>query len=111
MTEWVFSYGTLRLPDVQRATYARLLAGEPDELPGYRLESLPISNPEVIAMSGIAEHPVAVPGGARDRVAGVRLALSEAELQATDLYESADYVRRPVVLASGVEAWIYLAKA
>lgn len=110
-SHWVFSYGTLRLPDVQLANYGRLLDGLPDELPGYRLEYLAISNPEVVAISGIAEHPVAqLTGQATDRVAGTRFALSTDELAATDVYESADYVRVPVALASGVSAWLYVAK-
>lgn len=110
MTEWVFSYGTLRLPQVQQATYGRLLEGHADLLPGYRLASLPISNPAVVAVSGAAEHPVALPGTPEDEVSGVRLALTAGELAATDVYESADYVRVAVVLASGVNAWLYVAK-
>ena len=109
--EWVFSYGTLRLAEVQQANYGRLLDGVADELPGYRLEYLAISNPEVVAISGIAEHPVARHTGlASDRVAGTRFALTAAELVATDDYESADYVRVPVDLLSATPAWLYVAK-
>ncbi|MGC3994865.1 MAG: gamma-glutamylcyclotransferase family protein [Propionicimonas sp.] len=111
MTEWVFSYGTLRLADVQRGTYGRLLDGEDDQLVGWTLQYLAISNPEVVALSGIAEHPVAVPtGDPSHAVAGTRFSLTATELAATDVYESADYVRVPVVLASGVAAWLYVAK-
>jgi hypothetical protein len=111
MTEWVFSYGTLQQPAVQQATYGRLLSGIADELPGFRLEHLRISNPAVIAISGVAEHPVAVRSPApADRVTGTRFALTEAELAATDRYEAADYVRVPVVLASGSPAWLYLGR-
>jgi hypothetical protein len=31
----LFSYGTLQQPDVQRATFGRLLRGEPDALVGF----------------------------------------------------------------------------
>ncbi len=111
MTEWVFSYGTLRLPEVQLANYGRLLAGVEDQLPEFRLDQLAITNPEVVAVSGIAEHPVAVCTGDRaDQVGGTRFALSNAELAATDTYESADYARVPVVLVSGTKAWLYVAK-
>lgn len=109
-SHWLFSYGTLRLPEVQQATYGRLLEGHLDELPGFRLESLKISNPEVVALSGIAEHPVAVPADPTDRIPGIRFALTDAELIATDGYEAADYLRHPVRLSSGVEAWVYLAR-
>lgn len=109
--EWVFSYGTLQLDEVQQANYGRLLDGVADELPGYRTEYLAITNPEVIAVSGIAEHPVARhTGNPNDRVAGTRYALTPEELAATDAYESADYHRMLVELASGVSAWLYLAK-
>ena len=37
MTEiLLFSYGTLRLAEVQRALFGRLVQGEPDAMPGYR---------------------------------------------------------------------------
>ncbi|MEN0069758.1 MAG: hypothetical protein AAGC63_02005, partial [Propionicimonas sp.] len=61
--QWVFSYGTLRLPEVQQATYGRLLDGVDDALPGYRVELLAITNPAVVALSGAAEHPVVRPTG------------------------------------------------
>jgi hypothetical protein len=110
VTEWVFSYGTLRLPGVQQATYGRSLDGHPDQLPRYRLASLLITNPEVVAVSGRAEHPVAVVGEPEDHLDGLRLALTADELAATDSYEAADYVRVSVVLASGTAAWLYVGK-
>lgn len=110
-TDWVFSYGTLQLPEVQQANYGRLLDGVADALPGYRTEYLAITNPEVVAVSGIAEHPVARhTGKPADRVPGTRYTLSLDELVATDAYESADYHRVLVELASGVSAWLYVAK-
>jgi len=109
--EWVFSYGTLQLPEVQQANYGRRLDGAADELPGYRVEYLTITNPEVVAVSGIAEHPVARrTGDPGHRIPGTRFALSAEELAATDVYESADYLRVQVRLVSGVPAWLYIAK-
>lgn len=109
--EWVFSYGTLRQPEVQQGSYGRLLEGTDDELPGYRLETLKITNPEVVALSGAAEHPVARhTGDPADVVAGTRFALTADELAVTDRYESADYTRVGVRLASGTQAWLYVAK-
>jgi hypothetical protein len=111
MTEWVFSYGTLRLPQVQQANYGRALDGVPDSLPGFRLDLVAITNPEVVAVSGIAEHPVAVrTDNAADSVDGTRFALTSAELAATDVYEAADYVRVPVTLTSGTTAWLYVGR-
>ena len=48
----LFSYGTLQLPEVQRATYGRLLEGRADILCGYRLAPLTITDPGVVALSG-----------------------------------------------------------
>jgi len=55
----LFSYGTLRQPEVQRATYGRLLEGRSDVLVGYRLAPLAISDPEVVRISGKAVHTIA----------------------------------------------------
>lgn len=110
--EWVFSYGTLRQPEVQRGTYGRLLTGVDDQLPGYRIELLAITNPAVVELSGVAEHPVVrATGDPTDVVAGTRFALTRAELADTDRYESADYARIEVELASGTTAWLYVSRA
>ena len=110
--EWVFSYGTLRQPDVQLGSYGRLLEGLDDQLTGYRLETLAITDPGVVELSGSAEHPVAVfTGDPADVVSGTRFALTTDELRVTDRYESADYRRIGVDLASGTRAWLYVAKS
>src|SRR6218665_506114 len=43
-TEYLFSYGTLRLEPVQIATFGRKLDGAPDRLPGHRLVARPRSS-------------------------------------------------------------------
>lgn len=111
-TEKLFSYGTLQLPAVQWATFGRLLSGSAAILKAYRLSILPISNPGVIAASGMAEHPVLVyTGEQQDCVEGVVFELSPEELELSDSYESADYKRISVVLNSGVKAWVYVGKS
>lgn len=95
---------------MQRATYGRLLEGRTDALLGFRLEPLPISNPEVVRVSGSAVHTVAVyTGGAADRIDGMVFDLSPEELAATDAYE-VDYARTEVELASGIRAFLYVAR-
>src|SRR5688500_3830955 len=42
MTEYLFSYGTLQQADVQTRLFGRLLQGEPDTLPGYRVVPIEI---------------------------------------------------------------------
>lgn len=106
----LFSYGTLRQPEVQLANYGRLLAGEPDVLAGYRLVPLAISDPEVVRVSGKAVHTIAqASGGPADRIAGVVFALTAEELAATDAYEVDAYARIEATLESGRSAWVYVA--
>ena len=57
-TVLLFSYGTLRQPEVQRATFGRLLDGDADTIPGFELDMLTITDPAVIATSGSDRHPV-----------------------------------------------------
>ncbi len=103
----VFSYGTLRQPEVQRSLYGRVAPTMADSLPGYRLEWLTITDPDVIATSGSDRHPILRHGDDTDSVAGAYLELTETELAATDAYEVDDYSRQEVILASGVRAWVY----
>lgn len=106
----IFSYGTLRLPNVQFANYGRLLDGEPDTLCGYRLEPVKIDDPDVVRISGKAVHTIAVAtGDPSDRIQGMVFALSEDELTATDSYETGAYLRIEAQLESGRRAWVYVA--
>lgn len=106
----IFSYGTLRLPDVQLANYGRLLDGEPDTLGGYRLEPVEIDDPDVVSISGKAVHTIAVATGqSSDRIDGMVFLMSGTELAATDSYETGAYVRVEARLESGRRAWVYVA--
>jgi hypothetical protein len=105
----LFSYGTLQLPQVQRATYGRLLEGRPDALTGYRLEPLVISSPDAVAVSGREIHTIACrTGDPGDRIAGVVFMLTQDEIEATDLYETDAYARVEVALVSGATAFVYV---
>lgn len=109
--ERLFSYGTLRQAEVQVATFGRTLRGTEDALPGYRLDVLTISNPDVVGVSGADQHPVAVAtGSASDLVPGLVFEVTAEDLARADLYEDADYRRIPVTLASGLAAWLYVAR-
>ncbi len=109
MAHCLFSYGTLRQPEVQAALFGRSVPTVADTLPGYKLEWLLITDPEVIATSGKDRHPILRPGQASDSVQGGRLELDDAELLQADEYEVDDYVRVQVVLGSGTEARVYVA--
>lgn len=108
MTHRVFSYGTLRQPEVQSALYGREVPTVADTLPGFRVDWLRITDAAVIATSGSDRHPILRHGAAHDVVEGAALELTDDELAATDAYEVDDYVRAAVVLGSGLQAWAYL---
>lgn len=105
----LFTYGTLQLPEVQRATFGRMVPGTPDAIVGYDRAELRITDPAVVATSGADVHPVltasADPGA---EVPGVVLTLTAEELAAADSYEVDDYVRVEVLLRSGLRAWVYV---
>lgn len=111
-TERLFSYGTLQQASVQRAIFGRVLEGSADSLVGFAQRMVEITDPDVIAKSGKTQHPIVVRAGDdADRVQGMVFAITPAELAAADAYEVSDYERVAVTLASGVRAWVYVAKA
>jgi hypothetical protein len=105
----LFTYGTLQHPDVQLDTFGRLVEGDDDSLPGYRVDYADIEDPRVVELSGLAVHPIVrATGSALDRVVGKALHITEDELEAADEYEVALYRRCAVTLASGRPAWVYV---
>ncbi|RUR06806.1 gamma-glutamylcyclotransferase family protein [Legionella sp. km772] len=107
--EKLFSYGTLRFESVQLANFGRLLIGNEDTLPGFELSKIKIKNTDVIAMSGVDEHPiVSYTGKNTNTVNSIVFNVSKAELEQADKYEVEEYTRINVKLASGVEAWVYV---
>ena len=107
---FLFSYGTLRQPGVQRATFGRRLEGRPDVLPGFAVSPMTITDPHVVAVSGAAVHTIArATGNPADRVEGIVFWVSPDELASADRYESGPIRRISVRLASGAEAFVYVA--
>jgi hypothetical protein len=106
----LFSYGTLQLEEVQRATFGRVLHGHRDELPGFEPSLVRIDDPRQAAASGRTHHANATfKGGDDSRVPGTVFEVTDAELAAADDYERpASYERVAVTLASGKEAWVYV---
>lgn len=104
----LFSYGTLQQPDVQRATFGRLLAGQRDELVGFELGVLRVADPAFVAKSGKADHAIVRFNGRPDsRVAGMAFEVTDEELARADEYEPAGYRRMAATLGSGRSAWVY----
>jgi hypothetical protein len=105
----LFSYGTLQLEAVQMESFGRLLAGRDDAMPGFKMEMLEITDPDVIRTSGERFHPVvSASGDPNDEVAGKLFFISAEELEAADRYEVSDYKRVEVPLKSGIRAWVYV---
>ena len=104
----LFTYGTLRDPGVQQRLFGRPVPGTPDAIPGFRLATVTITDAAAIATSGTAVHRVVEEtADAADRVEGTVLQLTPAELAIADAYETADYRRVTVTLASGAGAFLY----
>jgi gamma-glutamylcyclotransferase (GGCT)/AIG2-like uncharacterized protein YtfP len=109
VSELLFSYGTLRLREVQLATFGRELDGYLDAIIGYELDYVTIADPQVIATSGSDRHPILRPANRPDaHVDGTVFVISAAELAAADEYEVDDYQRISVPLRSGPHAWVYV---
>lgn len=105
----LFSYGTLQLESVQRASFGRRLDGEPDAMTGYARTMVEITDPDVLAASGERFHPIVSPSDdPSDEVSGTVFRISADELAAADRYEVADYTRVQVRLTSGRDAWVYV---
>ena len=106
--EKLFSYGTLQLPQVQESLFGRILTGRKEELPGYKIEKLKITDRAVIEKSGTDMHPILVrTREPSDLVSGMVFEITQAELEKADEYEVDDYRRNLAIMSSGTHAWIY----
>ena len=104
----LFTYGTLRQSEVQRAVFGVDIAGEADAVVGHRLGEVVIEDPHVVEISGSAIHPALIPDdnpGAA--VEGTVLTLTTGQLAQADEYEVDAYHRVEVLLRSGRNAWVY----
>ncbi len=105
---FLFSYGTLRDPAVQVATFGRLLDGRADALLGFARTRHRVDDPAFVAASGKAQHTIVRRTGRdEDRVPGMVFEVTDDELARADAYEPAGYARIAARLASGAEAWVY----
>ena len=109
-TEHLFSYGTLQREAVQLATFDRLLEGQRDSLPRYRVTLIPIRDEQVVKDSGDTHYKnIQFTGDSSDVVEGTVFRVTKSELEQADEYEAdANYDRVVVELSSGVQAWVYL---
>ncbi|MFB6481530.1 GDSL-type esterase/lipase family protein [Streptomyces virginiae] len=106
-THTLFSFGTLRDERVQTALFGGAVPTSPAALAGYTTRPLKITDPAVIAASGLDVHLI-LERRLGASVEGTVLHLTDQELAAADAYEVDDYTRRRVVLSSGATTWAYL---
>ena len=72
------------------------------------LGNVEIDDPAFVATSGKALRAIVRQTGRQEeRVGGVALEVTDAELAAADSYEPAGYTRVTATLASGRIAWVY----
>jgi gamma-glutamylcyclotransferase (GGCT)/AIG2-like uncharacterized protein YtfP len=100
-THYLFTYGTLQEREVQLGVFARPLNGFEDELPLYI-----ISDEKVAELYPTLKHT----GAKEDTIKGQVYTLSHQELEKADRYEGEAYERIEIQLASGKNAWAYIAK-
>lgn len=109
--EYLFTYGTLQLEEVQLSTFGRKLEGKSDALVGYRLVMIKILDQDFVAKSGTADHRnLQFTGNASDLVEGIVFEVTMEELEHSDAYEPEGYERVKVELKSGATVWMYLDK-
>ncbi|SEL59080.1 Gamma-glutamyl cyclotransferase, AIG2-like [Maribacter orientalis] len=100
-THYLFTYGTLQEREVQLGVFSRPLTGFEDELPLYIL-----SDKKVADLYPTLHYT----GQQEDSIKGQVYTLSHQELQKADIYEGEAYERIQIQLASGKNAWAYIAK-
>ena len=101
-TTYLFSYGTLQEPDVQKMIFARVLKGNKDVLKSHAISEV---------MVGGLYPTIRESQDSEDRVEGYVYVIREEELPLVDTYEGEAYRRKKVVLESGVNAWVYVGKS
>lgn len=104
----LFAFGTLLDPDVQAGLFGRPVPTRSASLAGCRLVDVQITDPRVIALSGLAVHR-GLKRDAAGSVPGGVLFLDDAQLASADAYEVSAYARRRVHLTDGMSVWAYLA--
>ncbi|EJL6903533.1 gamma-glutamylcyclotransferase [Vibrio cholerae] len=107
--EYLFSYGTLRLKNVQIANFGRELVGHPDKLLQYSIEQVEITDSRVIEESGQKYHPILkYTGNIENEIEGTVFEVTQEDLKKADAYEVSDYKRVSANLKSGINCWVYV---
>ncbi len=100
-TQYLFTYGTLQEEKIQWEVFGRTLQGSTDKLMGFKLAEEKIAGTYPI---------IGRSHSTTDELVGKVYLITPKELQHADHYEGDCYQRIPVVLASGIKAWVYTEK-
>lgn len=99
LTQYLFSYGTLKDKETQKSLLGRILKGKSDYLMGYRISEKKVNG----------KYPLIEPSPIKtDKVRGRLFQVSNYELYELDHYETYAYKRIEVELKSGTKAWAYV---
>lgn len=93
----LFTYGTIKDPEVQQKVIGRVAESRNDSLEGYSKSS--------IVLKGIT-YSILVKGN--EEIEGVVLRVTEDELKKFDVFETKAYRRVMEKLKSGLNAWVYV---
>ena len=109
LSEYLFSYGTLRQKDTQLKLFGRIVDTANDILHGYKIATIEIEDKNFLAQGEKKYQKTLISSiNKNDHIKGTVLKLTRKELLITDKYEPENYKRIKVILASGKEAWVYL---
>lgn len=97
MPQYLFTYGTLRDPRVQRRVIGRVATSHPATLSGWR---------RVRVMIERVTYPAIIPSRGSS-VRGTVVELTARELARFDAYETSRYRRVRVTTTDGTHAWTY----
>ena len=98
MSDLLFIYGTLKLPEVQRQIIGREVELVSDTLNGYTTQP--------VVIDGVEYRTLVTEENAQ--VEGAVISVTSGELARIDAYEPPEYNRIKVVTTSSKPAWVYV---
>ena len=109
MSEFLFSYGTLQNEEVQMELFGRILYGTADVLKGHKAVTIEIEDEPFSKDEDKYQLIAVISEDSDDSIKGTVFEVTEEELFMADKYEPNNYKRVTVALASGKQAWVYVA--
>jgi len=108
LEELLFVYGELREHTLQLDVFGRVPDARPALLRGYAVDRVEIPHPLEDDTAVVPLPRLRETGGRHDRVVGVVLVLTAAELEAVDEIAAPAYRRVRVRLVEGGPGWVFV---